>query len=159
MRIAIIASLAGMLLSVAAYSADAPSAAAAPGSPGTYLSAQQLSDVLKASIAAGAEPALAQISNTNQYVITQVHRAKAANAAVHPGWTEVHLILAGSGTFVTGGTLKTSGTSKSIEGGTSRKVVKGDVIIVPADSPHQYTTIDGSLDAIEVRFIAPAAKP
>jgi quercetin dioxygenase-like cupin family protein len=38
-----------------------------------------------------------------------------------------------------------------------RKVAKGDVVIVPPNTPHWYTDIDGSLDAIEVRFIAPVA--
>ncbi len=153
-------SLWASILATAVQAADPPSKAATPGSAGIYLSAGQLASVLQSAIASGADPALSQIANTDQYFINRIHRSKAAPANVHVGWTEVHIILEGSGTFVTGGSVKTVGDTKSIEGGTRRKVAKGDVIIVPADTPHQYAAIDGSLDAIEVRFIAPdATKP
>jgi mannose-6-phosphate isomerase-like protein (cupin superfamily) len=69
----------------------------------------------------------------------------------------LHIILAGSGTLVTGGKIETSDDSKIIEGGVSRKVSKGDVILVPADTPYWYQEINGSLDAIEVRFVRPDA--
>ena len=141
----------------AAYAADAPPKAPAPGSAAAYLSAKQLADVMQSAIAGGADPALSQIANTDQYFINRVHRTKAATVNVHVGWTEVHIILEGSGTLLTGGTVKTSGALKTIEGGVSRKVAKGDVVVIPADTPHQYTAIEGSLEAIEVRFIAPAA--
>jgi mannose-6-phosphate isomerase-like protein (cupin superfamily) len=134
-----------------------PPPAPAPGSPAVYLSNEQLSAVMKASMAKGDDPALSQIDSTDQYFINRVHRTKITGAAAHPGWTEVHLILGGSATFVTGGEIKTSGGMKVIEGGVSRKVGKGDVIVVPAGTPHWYKEIDGSLDAIEVRFIAPGA--
>jgi mannose-6-phosphate isomerase-like protein (cupin superfamily) len=139
------------------YAAEPPPPAPAPGSPAVYLSNQQLSAVLKASMAKGAEPALSQIASTDQYFINRVHRTKNTGAAAHAGWTEVHIVLGGSATFVTGGQIKTEGGLKVIEGGVSRKVGKGDVIIVPADTPHWYKEFDGSLDAIEVRFIAPGA--
>jgi mannose-6-phosphate isomerase-like protein (cupin superfamily) len=160
MRDRIVTTAVALLFAAAVHAADPPAKAPAPGSAAAYLSAQQLAEVMKSAIAGGTDPALSQIANTDQYFINEVHRTKAASANVHPGWTEVHIILAGSGTFVTGGTVKTVGAAKAIEGGTSRKVAKGDVIIVPADTPHQYTAIDGSLDAIEVRFISPLeAKP
>jgi mannose-6-phosphate isomerase-like protein (cupin superfamily) len=137
--------------------AEPPPPAPAPGSPAAYLSNEQLSAVMKASMAKGAEPALSQIASTDQYFINRVHRTKNTGAAAHAGWTEVHIILGGSATFVTGGQIKTAGGLKVIEGGVSRRVGKGDVIIVPADTPHWYKEFDGSLDAIEVRFIAPGA--
>jgi mannose-6-phosphate isomerase-like protein (cupin superfamily) len=137
------------------FAAEPPPPAPAPGSPAIYLTHQELADVMKASIAKGAAPALSQIASTDQYFINEVHRTKVGGAMAHPGWTELHIILAGSATLVTGGEIKTSGDTKVIEGGVSRKVGKGDVIIVPADTPHWYREIDGSLDAIEVRFIRP----
>jgi mannose-6-phosphate isomerase-like protein (cupin superfamily) len=137
--------------------AEPPPPAPAPGSPAIYLSNEQLSAVMKASMAKGDDPALSQIASTDQYFINRVHRTKITGAAAHPGWTEVHLILGGSATFVTGGEIKPSGGMKVIEGGVSRKVGKGDVIVVPAGTPHWYKEIDGSVDAIEVRFIAPGS--
>jgi mannose-6-phosphate isomerase-like protein (cupin superfamily) len=136
--------------------AEPPPPAPAPGSPAIYLSNEQLAAVMKASMTKGDDPALSQIASTDQYFINRVHRTKILGAAAHPGWTEVHIILGGSATFVTGGEIKTSGGLKVIEGGMSRRVGKGDVIIVPAGTPHWYKEIDGSVEAIEVRFIAPA---
>jgi mannose-6-phosphate isomerase-like protein (cupin superfamily) len=154
---ACLAAAASLTAASGLFAAEPPPPAPAPGSPAIYLTAQQLSDAMKASIAKGAVPALSQIGSTDQYFINEVHRTKVAGALAHPGWTELHIILAGSGTLVTGGRIKTSGDTKIIEGGVSRKVSKGDVILVPANTPHWYQEIDGSLDAIEVRFVRPDA--
>jgi mannose-6-phosphate isomerase-like protein (cupin superfamily) len=148
---------AAYISAAALYAAEPPPPAPAPGSPALYLSNEQLSAVMKASMAKGDDPALSQIASTDQYFINRVHRTKITGAAAHLGWTEVHLILGGSATFVTGGEIKPSGIMKVIEGGVSRKVGKGDVIVVPAGTPHWYKKIDGSVDAIEVRFIAPGS--
>jgi mannose-6-phosphate isomerase-like protein (cupin superfamily) len=148
---------AACMSATALYAAEPSPPAPAPGSPAIYLSNEHLSAVMKASMAKGDDPALSQIASTDQYFINRVHRTKITGAAAHPGWTEVHLILGGSATFVTGGEIKTAGGMKVIEGGVSRKVGKGDVIVVPAGTPHWYKEIDGSVDAIEVRFIAPGS--
>lgn len=147
------------LLPAAANTADLPQKAPPPGAAAVYLSANQLDDVMRKAISSGMQPALSQIANTDQYFINRVHRTRVLPANVHAGWTEVHIILEGSGTLATGGKLKVVEGANSIEGGMSRKVSKGDIIIVPADTPHQYTAIDGALDAIEVRFIAPPNDP
>lgn len=34
-------------------------------------------------------------------------------------------------------------------------VTKGDVIIVPAGSPHWYSQVDGAITYLEVRWLAP----
>ena len=31
----------------------------------------------------------------------------------------------------------------AIEGGSSRKIAKGDYVLVPANTPHQYTDVQG----------------
>jgi quercetin dioxygenase-like cupin family protein len=35
-------------------------------------------------------------------------------------------------------------------------VSKGDTIIVPENSPHWYSAVDGSVTYLEVRWLAPA---
>jgi len=151
----LIAAVAATGLATALAAAEPPPAPPA-GSPATYLSNRQLSAVMKAAVGNGGDPALSPVGVTDQYFINKVHRAKSAAAVTHPGWTEVHIILEGGGTFVTGGEIKTlADSTKVIEGGVTRSVSKGDVIIVPANTPHWYQKIDGSLDAIEVRFVAP----
>jgi mannose-6-phosphate isomerase-like protein (cupin superfamily) len=148
----------GALLPAAAEQSTPPPAPA-PGAPAIYVSSEQLTENMRAAIARPSDPALSPIGVSDQYFINEVHRTKGGAAAVHPGWTELHLILAGSATFVTGGKIVTlpGGAGSAIEGGVSRKVGKGDAIIVPPNTPHWYNQIDGSLTSIEVRVVAPVA--
>jgi mannose-6-phosphate isomerase-like protein (cupin superfamily) len=141
----------------AAAEQSVPPPAPAPGSPATYVTRQQLTDKLKAAAAIPSDPALSPIGVSDKYSIQEVHRGKPGPPAMHHGWTELHFILEGSGTFVTGGqiTRVPGGAESIIEGGISRKVQKGDAVIVAPDTPHWYKTIDGSLTYLEVRFVAP----
>ena len=78
--------------------------------------------------------------------------------------TEVHYIIDGSATVVTGGTLirppaaaakgaATKGAPMGrIDGGETRHVSKGDVIVIPAGTPHWYKEVQGSVTYLEVRF-------
>ena len=135
----------------------APPAAPAPGSPATYKSAAELASALKAAKATAGGMTTAAISNTDQYRINIVHRAKPAGAIAHAGNTELHYITEGSGTVVTGGTVVrgADGAPASIANGVAQRVTKGDVIIVPANSPHWYSQIDSTITYLEVRWLAP----
>jgi quercetin dioxygenase-like cupin family protein len=42
--------------------------------------------------------------------------------------------------------------AKSIEGGVSHVLKKGDVFIIPANTPHMYSQVDGSVTYFEMRF-------
>jgi mannose-6-phosphate isomerase-like protein (cupin superfamily) len=75
-----------------------------------------------------------------------------ANASVHEHEAELFVVVDGTGTLVTGGTLheerRTNPENRSgsaIDNGTPRRVSKGDVAIVPAGVPHWFTEIDGAL--------------
>jgi mannose-6-phosphate isomerase-like protein (cupin superfamily) len=155
LRLAIAVILPATLSPVTAQQSVPPSAPD-PGSPATYVTRQQLTDKLKAAAAILSDPALSPIGVSDQYSIQEVHRGKAGPPAIHHGWTELHFILEGSGTFVTGGQITgvPGGADSIIEGGASRKVQKGDAVIIPSDTPHWYRTIDGSLTYLEVRFVA-----
>ena len=74
--------------------------------------------------------------------------------------TEVYQILEGGGTLVTGGKLvdtwrepatNTSLRGKRIDGGVSRRVAKGDVVIIPGRLPHWWSTLDSDLTYLIVR--------
>lgn len=163
-RATMIAALAAALPAVAQPPAIVPSpavpaaaSAPAPGSPGVFVSGQQLAVQLQAAIAKSADPALAELSATDQYAIHEVHRSKPAPAAIHPGWTELHFILEGGGTLVTGGRMASVGGKNTVEGGVAQEVKKGDAVIVPPNTPHMYSRVDGTLTYLEVRFVAPSA--
>lgn len=80
------------------------------------------------------------------------YRASVGPAAVHEKDAEVFYVIDGSATMVTGGTLvnekrtnpeNLAGTG--IEGGMSRAVAKGDFIIVPENTPHWFSAINGTV--------------
>jgi mannose-6-phosphate isomerase-like protein (cupin superfamily) len=118
------------------------------------MSHAQIAAALAAAVAKGAHPAVAPIGASDDYMINEVLRDKEAPPAAHPGWTEVHLILDGKAVLVVGGKVVDGGgkPAMAIEGGTRHTVVKGDVVVVPPDTPHWYTQIESPIVAIEVRF-------
>src|SRR5579862_824856 len=80
------------------------------------------------------------------------YRTAVANAAVHEKEAELFYVIDGSATLVTGGKLvgetrtnaeNLSGTA--IQGGTPRNIAKGDFIIVPENTPHWFSAINGTL--------------
>ena len=48
-----------------------------------------------------------------------------------------------------------NGKPASIANGVTQKVVKGDVVIVPAGSAHWFATVDSPITYLEVRWLAP----
>ena len=136
---------------------QAPPAAPGPGSPATYRSGEELLAALQKAVDRGGMTTGA-VSNTDQYRINLVRRVKPGAALAHAGNTELHYITEGAGTLVTGGTIaKAAGGTATIENGDTRHVKKGDVILIPANTPHWYKDIEGSIAYLEVRFVVPTA--
>lgn len=152
----IIIALTALLLS---SDQQAPSAATAPGSPATFKSGEELLAALKKAVDRGGMTSGA-VSNTDEYRINLVKRVKPGAALAHTGNTELHYITEGAGTLVTGGTIvrPAGGASATIRDGDTRRVVRGDVILIPADTPHWYKDVEGAITYLEVRFVAPPAK-
>ncbi len=82
------------------------------------------------------------------YAATLEYRATGGNAAVHDKDAEMMYVMEGSGTIVTGG--KMNGTK--IDGGEARKVSKGDFLVVPQGTPHQFTESDGNLVLMTIKM-------
>jgi mannose-6-phosphate isomerase-like protein (cupin superfamily) len=89
----------------------------------------------------------------------------------HSQVTEVYHIIEGSGTFVTGGTIADarpvaadnvittilvgpSTTGASIQGGQSRKIGPGDVIVIPPGVAHWFSAIESDMNYLVVRIDA-----
>lgn len=145
------------VVTTAVVGAQAPAPAAPPpGSPATFRSAADLTEVLRKATPTAGGMTTSAVSNTDQYRINIVHRTKPAGALAHAGNTELHYIVEGAGTIVTGGTIvRGQGADTTIQGGETRRVTKGDVVVIPANSPHWYSAIDGTLTYLEVRWLAP----
>ena len=74
--------------------------------------------------------------------------------------TEILYMLEGSATLITGGTIPNprpparqggNYVGSKIEGGTSRKVVPGDVIITPGRTPHLWADIESDMTYLVFR--------
>ena len=127
--------------------------------PATYVSEAELMATLKE--AAKTAPAMhtAPVKLADHYRVNIVRRTTGQGAIAHPDGTEVHHIIEGAATLVTGGTIvraagAAAGTA-TIEGGQSRRVAKGDVVLVPAGTPHWYKDLEGPITYLEVRFDLP----
>ncbi|MEQ1857602.1 MAG: cupin domain-containing protein [Longimicrobiales bacterium] len=133
-----------------------PPAAPAPGSAGIFRSNADLQAAMTRSIANGGELSSASIALTDQYRGSMVRRTEPNGAIAHPGNTEMHYIVEGSGTVVTGGTVvRRDGVPATIQGGEAHRVVPGDIIIIPAGSPHMYSEVTEPITYLEWRFVAP----
>jgi len=79
--------------------------------------------------------------------------------AVHPEEAEYALVIEGSGTLVSGGTMADAKETRPglvegsrIDGGTTRRLATGDVILVPAGVPHWFG-IDGKLVLLGMKLL------
>ena len=108
-----------------------------------------------------------------------VDRGAATNVVagtIHLSVTEVYMVLEGSGTLVTGGRLidpqargsesaaaalasaRRRGTSgpglrgTGMEGAVTRQVAAGDMVIIPAGTPHYFSEVPESITYTVVRF-------
>lgn len=142
-----------------AAQAEQPAPAPAPGSAGIFKASTDLQTVLKAAMAKINDMATSPIALTDQYRVNIVHRPKANGAIAHPGNTELHYIIAGTGAVTTGGKIVRKpgapAAEATIDGGETHDVMPGDVIIVPAGSAHMYSKVNGEITYLEVRFVAP----
>src|ERR1700730_16798590 len=80
------------------------------------------------------------------------YRASVGPAAVHERDAEMFYVIDGGGTMVTGGKLVNEKRTNAenlagpaFEGSTSRTIAKGDFVIVPENTPHWFSAINGKL--------------
>jgi uncharacterized protein GlcG (DUF336 family) len=90
-------------------------------------------------------------SNGENYMVHASRREKAGLVEVHELDTDIIYVLDGTATIVTGGKSLESkqvapnefrGTS--VDGGETRNLKKGDVLIIPKGTPHWFRQVDGA---------------
>ncbi|PSJ41033.1 cupin [Sphingomonas deserti] len=91
---------------------------------------------------------------------------KAGRPAVHPTEAEYAIVIAGQGTLVSGGTLVDAKVSRPgltegsrIEGGTTRGLKPGDVMLIPAGTPHWFGITDDRLVLLGTKVPVAAGAP
>ena len=88
---------------------------------------------------------------------------KPAKPAVHPEQAEYVVVIAGSGTMISGGRLVDPVTSNPtliegsrIDGGTTRALHPGDVFLIPAGTPHWFGITGDRLVLLGTKIPQPA---
>jgi glc operon protein GlcG len=108
-------------------------------------------------VAAGFEKGMVLV-NMGNYMVHASHREADGIAEIHTLDTDLIYMLDGSATFVTGGSVPDAKPiepnefrGSTIVGGEGRRIVKGDVIVVPAGIPHMFTNVQGPLNYYVVK--------
>ncbi len=88
------------------------------------------------------------------------YRAVGGQVEVHDKETDVLYIIDGEATFVSGGTMIGGRISrpdqhlgKDIQGGTTRHLTKGDVVVVQAGTPHWFKEVPKSVNYFVVKVL------
>ena len=127
---------------------------AAPSAMKTYTSAADITALIakaRSDRKDNAPTTTENILRIAPYNASLEYRAAVGPAAVHEKEAEFFYVIDGSATMVTGGKLveeKRNGdnlTGTAIEGGSSKSVAKGDFIVVPENTAHWFSAINGTL--------------
>jgi mannose-6-phosphate isomerase-like protein (cupin superfamily) len=132
-----------------------------PKAPKLYTSAADITAMMaKAKNERKADQAnlIQGILNLAPYSANLEYRGAVGPAAVHEKEAEMFYVIDGGGTLVTGGKLvgetrngdNLSGTT--IDGGTDQNVGKGDFFIVPQNTPHWFSKINGTLVLMSIHL-------
>jgi glc operon protein GlcG len=119
------------------------SAASTPAAPVTFID----SKTVAAAFAKGMP-----LVEGSEYKVHASRREAPGMAEIHVRDTDIIYVLDGSATFVTGGSAidgKTTAPDEirgsMIQGGDTRRIARGDVVIVPNGTPHQFRDVKGPL--------------
>jgi mannose-6-phosphate isomerase-like protein (cupin superfamily) len=164
------------------FALPGPAAAQSGATPttATDITAADFATVLKSMNPDGVSDQQIKVVDIGKYNVAVgiLHRSgKAKQGAIaHSQVTEVYYVLKGTGTFVTGGTMTgataapadgstvkvlvgPSTTGTGVQGGQSRKIGPGDVIIVPPGVAHWFSAIEQDLDYLVFRVDADHVLP
>jgi mannose-6-phosphate isomerase-like protein (cupin superfamily) len=130
--------------------------------PATILTPAQLKAIADSLPAASL--ASIPLGRGSGYTYAFTHRDLTGAIEVHMQWTDVFVIQSGSATLVTGGSLAGAKEASPGEwrdgrmaGSTSAKLKPGDVVVIPASTPHQFKLEPGE-QVNYVTFKVAAAK-
>jgi len=90
------------------------------------------------------------------------HRASPGEVEVHDKETDTFYVLDGTATLITGGAMAGGRVTapgqhrgKTITGGETHRLAKGDVMVIPAGMPHWFKEVPRSIDYYVVKVLKP----
>ena len=93
-------------------------------------------------------------------LVSGSHRSGPGQVEVHDKETDVIYVVTGEATFVTGGTMVGGKVSKpgqhlgtDIKGGQTHHLSQGDVIVIPAGTPHWFKEVPSSVSYYVVKVL------
>jgi mannose-6-phosphate isomerase-like protein (cupin superfamily) len=100
------------------------------------------------------------IFGASDFTVSGSHRDGPGHVEVHDHETDIMYIVDGEATLVTGGTMIGGKVTKAgqwagteIQGGETRHLSKGDVVVVPAGIPHWFKEVPGPINYYVVKVI------
>jgi quercetin dioxygenase-like cupin family protein len=102
------------------------------------------------------------LASGTDYKVSGARRDKAGQVEVHEKETDIFYVTDGEATFITGGTMiggKSTGPGQllgtDIQGGEVHHLTKGDVIVIPAGTPHWFKEVPRSINYYMVKVVKP----
>lgn len=96
----------------------------------------------------------AKLGDYGSHAIQLSIRTSSGGAEVHAHFDDIFVVTDGKATLITGGTVIDPKTGKDgetkgrgIRSGTSRTITKGDIVNIPAGTPHQLVIAPGTIYA------------
>lgn len=142
-------------LAALAFAAALPAAAQPAPDMKTYAASAEVAAMIAKApslIKPGAALVSQPIVVLAPYRANLEYRTGRGDAAVHETDAELFYVIQGAGVLVMGGQMTHSRRANAhnlagdgIEGGQPYNLSKGDVLIVPQNTPHQVTSVDGAL--------------
>jgi mannose-6-phosphate isomerase-like protein (cupin superfamily) len=94
------------------------------------------------------------------YTVSVNTRNMAGQVEVHEKETDIFYVVEGEATFITGGTMIGGKSSRpnqwlgtDISGGETHHLSKGDVVVIPAGTPHWFKQVPSSVKYLTVKSI------
>ena len=125
--------------------------------PVTYIESQKVAaSFQKGAVLVGEDENMMHAGRN--YMVHASHRDKAGVVEIHEFDTDIVYVLKGSALLITGGTPVGTKTiaphelrAPTVNGGETRKLVPGDVIIIPNGVPHWFKEVEAPFDYYVVK--------
>lgn len=125
--------------------------------PVTYIESQKVAAAFsKGAVLVGEDEQMMHAARN--YMVHASHRDKPGVVEIHEYDTDIVYVLKGSATVVTGGTPVDTKTiaphefrAPTVNGGETRRLVPGDVVIIPNGVPHWFKEVEAPFDYYVVK--------
>lgn len=125
--------------------------------PVTYIESQKVSaSFSKGAVLVGEDENMMHAARN--YMVHASHRDKAGVVEIHEQDTDIVYVLKGSAQLITGGTPVGTKTiaphefrAPTVNGGETRTLAPGDVVIIPNGVPHWFKEVDAPFDYYVVK--------